>query len=176
MKGVCVVAFKQPTTHLIGHFVSLETQEQQQSIIGFTAALANDPPESHPCCHNHNEKPVFWDLKLVQFANGDEAEEERHFDIVNVQQLEGGDALVLDTQHSDWIVKDHAHSKNTDTIISKHALSFRTRILKSSEAATRSVQKYFPHLINTTAAAEERNQDEWIVCIGEMHLTLDNEE
>ncbi|KAJ3068980.1 hypothetical protein HDU98_007926 [Podochytrium sp. JEL0797] len=156
-----------------------------------------------------NETPVFWDLTIVQHPvdapcddsdsedDDDKVEEhdadpqhecelpvnsKRQFFVPNVQQLEGGDALVLDTEHSEWIVKTHHHDHDVDeskacheripATTSNHSLSFRTNILKSNETALRDVEKYFPHLVDSSDGSE----NDWIVCIGEMVLVLDDEE
>ncbi|KAJ3279527.1 hypothetical protein HDU79_000486 [Rhizoclosmatium sp. JEL0117] len=190
MKGVAVFAYKITEPVLHGHFVSLSTDDASTTF-SLSASQAKHPPESHPCCHSMNEAPVFWDITLLKHSVRDEQDtvddmtQESHikhqhsYSIKNVQQLEGGDALSLDTEHSDWIVKPHDHSHSHSYAVaeleSQHSLSFRTRILKSNQDAIKDVGKYFPRLLsNDTRQRDQDKNDDWIVCIGEMILELND--
>ncbi|KAJ3132382.1 hypothetical protein HK100_005365 [Physocladia obscura] len=137
------------------------------------ATPAHCPPQLHPCCFSTKDTPIFWDFAMtftpMAYRNSPTQhhliQTRRAFSVPNVQQMHsGGDALVLDTEHSDWIVKpsDHQSNQNTPTMpqqqqqqhfpptvnfVPLSSMSFHTNILKSGNTAKLDVAKYFPHLL-----------------------------
>ncbi|KAJ3245032.1 hypothetical protein HDU78_009985 [Chytriomyces hyalinus] len=152
-----------------GHFVNLNPQSRSDNApsIALTAAPASNPPASHPCCYNKRDTPVFWDVAVHKHQPTSSALDSSapDFIIPNIQQMpSGGDALVLDTDHSDWVVK------NPDTA-STNTFSFRTRILKSGDDAQAAMRKYFTWLL-----AAYPSDTDWIICIGDMCIETKNKE
>jgi hypothetical protein len=74
------------------------------------------------------DKPMFWKVTLLDY--------ERHLEAsVNVQQMGGGDAIQLDSDYSDWVVKRPTQKNGDGEDLAEPELQFTTEILKVDKDA-----------------------------------------
>ncbi|KAI8614327.1 hypothetical protein BC830DRAFT_1127937 [Chytriomyces sp. MP71] len=176
--GVCIMCYRAISDRspvlmqMHGHFVPTSVtvsapsapETLTQSVgVPFLLLPSARPPQPHRCCFTETDAPNFWDasIQLAPLPSG----KPRTALVANVQQMDaGGDAVVLDSEYSDWIQKARLQRED--------GFTFRTSILKSGCDAALAIRKYFPSLY----AYGEHNEhagDDWIVCVGHMTLKLE---
>ncbi|RKO90939.1 hypothetical protein BDK51DRAFT_43299 [Blyttiomyces helicus] len=116
------------------HFISL-TSSRSLSLLG---TPARNPPQLHPCCISPSSPPRFWTVTVADHEN------DVRFVLENVQEAtEGGDAVRLDSEWDDAVVKEVGGKEVGDDGGrgeggeggSRVRLQFETTVVKIEQAA-----------------------------------------